>query len=110
MTPTPAQIEAALRALRQLPDLMRLVGEPYLRGIVETALTAATEVGEQANAASISDQIIAGHVAEWYKMNEKLEQIEAATIERCAQVAETAGDHSSRALTIAAAIRALKDK
>ncbi len=103
MTPTPAQIEAATQAIFENDTHQRrtqLDGHIHYQQLAKAALTAVAEVGEPVGQYS-------GIVAQAIRDN----AIDA-TIERCAQVAETFPNRTSSAdrFAIAAAIRALKDK
>jgi hypothetical protein len=106
LTPTPAQIEAVEKVLAQGGDT---TAQTFIDLLSEEgfALTAAAEVGEP-KLKTLTDAIYAAAEAA-DKYADGLKQFEAATIERCAQVAASKyywrnGDDC------AAAIRALKDK
>ncbi len=108
MKPTPAQIEAAAKAIAQSDDHHYKPG--WYEKLAKAALTAAAEVGDKSN--------------HWNDMHDMLTAAslgkDPTTIERCVQVAEdwglgrvnqTVKDYPATcAAAIAAAIRALKDE
>ena len=97
MKPTPAQIEAAAKAI----SLHTGIGLQYVTELAKAALTAAAEVGEQTLPEAIA-----------YANGVRVAM--AATIERCAQVAENwRREWKTRPISpelIATAIRTLKDE
>ncbi len=112
--PTPAQIEAAARAMYEMTDGTE-GGIADYRSFAEAALTAAAEVGEPRMPQMVAQQS-ARLEAQYLDLAIK-DAVDAAidaTIERCAQVAEahtvTHGDYDAAPHEIAAAIRVLKDK
>ncbi len=95
--PTQAQIDAAAKAIRYI-DSEQYAANWYLT-LAEAALTAAAQVG------------IGRHERDMATMADHVERIEAATIERCARVAEEFAIRGwERGPEIAAAIRKLKDE
>lgn len=97
MTPTQAQIDAALEAYNDKAHFDKSDREAML-----AALTAAAEVGEQyvPKGDPRLDEVIGGP---------KKKPLDPATIERCARIAETAASNFPDTMRreIAAAIRAL---
>ncbi len=103
--PTPAQIDAALEAFHKVEH------SDGLPARMSAAITAAAEVARQGRVANWGHPAAAevGEPEDWIK---KRADIRASAIERCAQVVEEHDRHawSTSPATLAAAIRALKDK
>ena len=99
MTPTPAQIDAALKAANETVVKFSMGPQYITREAIVAALTAAAEARDTFTATA------------WLDAEKKLETIEAETIERCAQVADNFIDPRDAFANlpgkIAAAIRAL---
>lgn len=100
MNPTQAQIEAAAAEIEKYRGLNQTA-----KTLAIAALTAASAAGKQNNRMDRAKDRF--NKLGW--RDSEIEQVRAATIERCAKVAEAPKDIYGIGAEIAAAIRALKD-